>query len=145
MGLENLRNWLSFLALSSLDNKPQILNDTAIIRAKLCEWMGLKINQKSEAHEYFTVGLLSIIDAFFDIPMEQLLKKLSLNPDIQSALLDHSGTLGKTLHCVIDHEHGIWNEQHEKFLNYHKISPEDFFEQYLDVVKSVEEAKLNAR
>lgn len=137
LGIAKLRNWLNFIALSTLDDKPQILSDTAITRGKMCEWLGMKITNSSATAKYFTVGLLSVIDAFFDQPMVNLIDKLSLDDDMKHALVKQEGTLGKVLRCIVDHEQGKWQAQHETFLNYYNIEPEEFFMHYLQVVKSL--------
>ena len=48
----------------------------------------------------FTTGLLSVIDTVFGAPMDELLTGLPLPADVRSALLEHSGPLGKVMDAV---------------------------------------------
>lgn len=74
LGLSHLKSWISFLALSSLEKKPQALTEMAMIRARMCESLGKRITRRESADDYFTIGMLSLIDAFFDMPMADLVK-----------------------------------------------------------------------
>ena len=47
------------------------------------------------------MGLLSITDAIFGTPMEELVRDLSVSDEIESALIDRAGPLGRTLDIVL--------------------------------------------
>ena len=70
---------------------------TAMVRAKMCEQLA-KLMQQSNSATFFTVGLLSVLDAFMDRPMLDILPA-SLADEIVEALLAHEGMLGATLHA----------------------------------------------
>ena len=142
LGLDNLRNWINFLALSSLDNKPQILLDTAMSRAKMCELVGEVITKKPEPDGYFTVGLFSLIDSFFDMPMEGLLKRLSLRREINEALLEQKGIIGEVLKAVIGHQEGkIYREKDRNLLKKYGIDDATMTQLYLSSIIWVNESK----
>jgi len=111
LGISHLKDWIYFLSLSSLENKPQLLLDTAMTRAKMCELTGMLLTNNPKLDDYFTMGLLSIIDAFFDIPMEELLEKLSLSEEMQQALLDQKGLMGHVLKVAKNFEEGNLDEK----------------------------------
>ncbi|MGH1484951.1 MAG: EAL and HDOD domain-containing protein [Cellvibrionaceae bacterium] len=141
LGLNHLKSWINFLALSSLDSKPQALTDLAMLRAKMCEQLGKTISKRNTADDYFTVGLLSLIDAFFDMPMEDLIKKLSLSDAMKNALLKKEGEMGIALECAIRYQHGEWDDTGAKnnLLNSNIISMENITAAYLDSIQWVEE------
>ncbi|MDH5444117.1 MAG: HDOD domain-containing protein [Gammaproteobacteria bacterium] len=100
LGLDTIKMIATLMALSSIDDKPQELFFFGLIRAKMCEHLteflpGITPNMA------FTVGLLSIINALLDSPMEDILAKLPLNENLTMALLNHEGPLGHMLHDVI--------------------------------------------
>jgi EAL and modified HD-GYP domain-containing signal transduction protein len=132
LGLHNLKNWINLLALGSLDNKPKVLIETAMIRAKMCEFMGKKITQKDTADDYFTVGLFSMMDAFFDMPLIELIDKLSLKQETIDALIKHKGPLGETLHVVIDYQEGHLKQETAKRLHPYGINNTTVTQCYLD-------------
>ena len=68
--------------------------------------------QQGNSATFFTVGLLSVLDAFMDRPMPDILPALPLADDIVGALLAHEGMLGATLRCVLAYERGDWEAVH---------------------------------
>jgi len=99
LGLEQLKQWASLTVLTSTDDKPTELTNTALIRARFCELAG-QTDLQARANEMFTLGLFSVIDALFEIPMAELLAKLPLAPDICEALVEHKGRQGELLECL---------------------------------------------
>ena len=140
LGLSHLRNWINFLALSSLDNKPQAFTDLAMLRAKMCEQLGKTISKRNIADDYFTVGLLSLIDAFFDMPMEDLIQRISLSDAMKNALLKKEGEMGIALEYAIRYQQDGWHDSNvtsDLFAN--TIVPiENITTAYLDSIQWVE-------
>ena len=143
LGLANLKNWINIISLGTLNDKPQLLTDTAMLRAKMCEKLGDIINHNKLSDQYFTLGLFSLIDTFFDISMEDVLKKLSLPRDIEKALRFHKGTMGDVLRCVIDYQTGNWaNESKNSLIVNKQLTEEQLTEAYLSSIQWVEENKI---
>lgn len=137
LGLNKLRNWVNLLALSNLSGKPHELSITALTRARMCEMIATKINQRPDS--YFTVGLLSTLDAFLDAPLEELLRNLSLSEQLNQAMLKHSGPEGKVLAIVQMHEQGRWQDIDWDQLDEMGINPEILAEIYIDALRWVAE------
>lgn len=109
VGTDLLRTWASVLLLSSVEDKPQELMIIALVRARMCQKLAESIkNQQTEA--FFSAGLLSVLDALLDCPMEQALSELPLSDEIRSALIDRSGPIGQALRCAIAYENADWEE-----------------------------------
>jgi len=100
LGLTHIRSWATLLALGNLEDKPIALRQTSLERAILCEKLGAQIGQYPD-HEYYTVGLFSLLDAFLDRPILEIIKSLNLPNDMESAILSNSSALGLTLHTAI--------------------------------------------
>lgn len=109
LGSQELRRWSSMLALSSVDNKPNELLVTAIVRAKMCELLAEKLERKF-AGGYFTAGLLSILDALLDKPLNEIVERMPLSAEIELALLTGGGDVGQVLNCVVSYEAGKFEE-----------------------------------
>lgn len=139
LGLTKLRNWVNLLALSNLSGKPHELSITALTRARMCELIASRIYQRSRPDSYFTVGLLSTLDAFLDAPLEDLLRNLSLSETLNQAMLNHTGPEGLVLEIVQLHEQGHWQEINWEHLNTMGIGPEDLAEIYIDALRWVTE------
>ena len=100
LGLTHIRSWATLLALGNLEDKPIALRQTSLERAILCEKLGAQIGQYPD-HEYYTVGLFSLLDAFLDRPILEIIKSLNLPSNMESAILSNSSALGLTLHTAI--------------------------------------------
>lgn len=134
LGLNNLRNWINLLALGSLDDKPAVLIETAMIRAKLCEHLGEIITGKSSPEGYFTVGLFSMIDAFFDTPLEELIKKLALRQELIDALLNYKGDKGRVLRLACHYQEDKLTKQDLALLEDYRIDNKMITQAYLDSI-----------
>ncbi|QEP43953.1 HDOD domain-containing protein [Ectothiorhodospiraceae bacterium BW-2] len=110
LGLKAVRNWVSLIMLSHVDDKPPELLKIAIFRARLCEQIG-KLVIPNQIAQCFTVGLFSLLEAMMDQPLKELLQELPLANDIKLALLDPRVNLqGNILQLVVLYESGRWAE-----------------------------------
>ena len=84
---------------TSIDDKPTELTITALVRARFCE-LAAQDRRELDTHELFTLGLFSVIDAFFDAPMEELIEQLPCVAYARDALIEHKGVEGELLSCL---------------------------------------------
>jgi EAL and modified HD-GYP domain-containing signal transduction protein len=108
VGTERMRQWASLLVLANTAGKPSELMRIALIRGRMCQ--ELSRLQGLSPSQGFTVGLFSVLDAYFDCEMKQLLSDLPLTSDIHLALTEKQGLLGEILTCVMLYERGEWNK-----------------------------------
>ena len=99
LGLNHIRSWATLLALGNLEDKPLALRQTSLERAILCEKLGKQIGQYP-SHDYYTVGLFSLLDAFLDRPILEIIKSLHLPETMEDALITESSPLGLALHTA---------------------------------------------
>lgn len=108
LGLQALRNWVTVIGLSQIDDKPKELINSSLVRAKMCELLAVElVYEKGSA---FTVGLFSMLDVLMDQPLQDLLDKLPLADEISEALIGYNGNLGKLLAMVVAYERNDWEE-----------------------------------
>ena len=62
--------------------------------------------ERPDTEAYFTVGLFSVIDAFMNMRMEDVLAELPLGPEVSLALLRRVGPMGEVLEWVTAYERG---------------------------------------
>lgn len=109
LGLYELRKWISLVVLSQLSNdKPDELLVSSIIRARFCELTALKLAMTKRSPEFFLTGLFSLIDTFFQRPMEEILAELPLAGDVKRALTRGEGIIGDVLSIACLYERGEW-------------------------------------
>jgi len=106
LGHERLRDCVTMLLLAGLDGKPSQLVTMALVRARLCEMLGQRAH--GEPHRHFSAGLLSLLDAFLDQPLEVILAQMELSPDLVEALVAQKGELGASLQVAVACEHADW-------------------------------------
>jgi EAL and modified HD-GYP domain-containing signal transduction protein len=107
IGTERIRTLANLIMLSGMDEKPSELMTMSMIRAKMCESVALALDRRDK-EVCFTVGLLSILDAFLDCTMEEALAMLPLSDHIRAALLTQEGEPGTILKGVLLYEKGDW-------------------------------------
>ena len=109
LGIKQLRAWLILLIVSEVNDQPSVLMTIAMIRGRMCELLA-RMSEKKDEDRYFTVGLLSALDAILNSPMERVLDDLPLSDEIDLALINHEGSLGQYLSSVLAYEQGNWGE-----------------------------------
>jgi c-di-GMP-related signal transduction protein len=109
LGRNEIRTWATIISMAGNSDKPDELIKLAMVRGKMCEILASKA-RLSKIEAFFTVGLLSTLDALMDQPMEKILSSLPLNENIQQALLGHTGIMGDALNCNLAFEQARWGD-----------------------------------
>lgn len=102
LGWDNIRSIATLIIMSRIEDKNIDLFKTGLVRARMCHLLAAKIKPGAE-DMFFTAGLLSIIDALMDQPMQELMQRLPLSEELQNALVYQQGNIGHTLFNVIEY------------------------------------------
>jgi EAL and modified HD-GYP domain-containing signal transduction protein len=114
LGEKEVKKWLSFITLATIgEDKPEELAVQAIIRARFCESLAPHVGLPSRADGLFLMGMFSLLDAFLDRPLSDLLMEIPLDTDIKKALLGEENRFGELYQCVLDYERGEWSKLSE--------------------------------
>lgn len=102
LGRHHVQRWLQILLYAEpgkLRGATSPLLILATTRGKLLELMAEKVRpgDHNMANIAFTVGIMSLMDALFAMPMEDILKQLLVVDDVRNALLFRSGVYGDML------------------------------------------------
>lgn len=108
VGTRLISNWASLILLDAIEDKPRELMVTAMVRAHMCQQLGVAMSYRN-LDQFFTVGLLSLLDAILDRPMPEALQELPLIDEVKGALLEKSGPLGAALGCIQAYEQADWD------------------------------------
>ena len=109
IGIARIRLWASLLMFAKMEDKPRELMITAIVRAAMCERLAASA-KAARKETFFTVGLLSVLDALLDRPMAEAVEQLPLSDEVRDALLERKGPLGDALNCVLAYERSEWDQ-----------------------------------
>jgi c-di-GMP phosphodiesterase len=134
LGMDAMRSLASLLALAEMSDKPDALRAHALEKAKLCEVMGAKF-RKDESAVFYSVGLLSSMDAYFDQPLPALVESMSLREDVKAALLEGEGELGLVLDTAENIQKGTFSEINWQGLADLGLGPAEINEIYLSVIE----------
>jgi len=107
LGRNEIRRWISLLALSNMSDEPVAMIEIALLRARLCEMLAVRANLPNDS--YFTVGMFSALDMLMKSPIVHILAKLPLSDEVKAAILQHEGMHGEALSCALAVEKAEWN------------------------------------
>jgi len=103
LGIDRLRAVASMFAMCRMEEKPAALTAMLLQRAQLCRLLAEK-RRMNNAGDCFTVGMFSLIDAFMDRPIHEVLAGIPLPDDVRAAILSHDGEMGQILVQVLQME-----------------------------------------
>ena len=120
VGTGLIRRWASVIWLESIEDKPRELMIMAMVRAHMCQQLGNAMGAKN-LDQFFTVGLLSLLDALLDRHMDKILHDLPLVQPVKDALISRGGVMGAALNCVESYERCDWEHTRCDALDENKI------------------------
>ena len=102
LGRSQLQRWVQILLYSGPEGNVELnspLLQMATTRGRLLELMTLTLRpgDVAGANTAFTVGIMSLMDALFDVPMRTILDKVDISWDVRTALLERGGDYGAML------------------------------------------------
>jgi c-di-GMP phosphodiesterase len=128
VGMDRIRTWATLLTMATEKDRPTEILVIALVRAKMCEALGHRLGAESP-EKYFTMGLLSVLDALYESPMGDIVQKLPLPDDVSEALTSGTGKMGAVLSCVKAYEQGEWLE-----LKHLQLAPATIRDFYLEAI-----------
>lgn len=101
IGYAQLYRWVALLLYTGDENpsSPAVLRGL-LTRSRFLELLGEARFPGQKLEELFILGMLSMLDKMFETPLEKILEKIELEPQIVEALLQHSGPLAPFLNLA---------------------------------------------
>jgi EAL and modified HD-GYP domain-containing signal transduction protein len=100
LGYDNLYKWVTLMMFSVdyRDSRSNPLFEKALMRGRLMELLAEKsTSDRSVADSAFVTGILSLVEVLFQVSIDEIVDKLNVSKDIQDALLNREGFLGRLL------------------------------------------------
>ncbi|MFT3963152.1 EAL and HDOD domain-containing protein [Propionivibrio sp.] len=106
LGRRQLQRWLQLLIYTNPKSGGKIDNPLlplAATRGRLLELLAERLQPHSRefADQGFMVGIMSLMPALLDVPMEEILKHLPVAQRVRQALVDQGGLLGQMLQLAL--------------------------------------------
>lgn len=98
MGYAPMYRWLTLLlATASTSGYSPVLMETAVVRGRLTELLGIKALKRGEGENLFVAGMFSLLDRLLGLPMKEVLDTIQLPDEVVAALLTRGGMYGPYL------------------------------------------------
>ncbi|GGW62448.1 EAL and HDOD domain-containing protein [Alishewanella tabrizica] len=110
LGQAELKKFLSLLFTAQIStDKPAELMRLAMTRANFAESLAA-LGQNIALEKAFLTGMMSLMDAILDEPIESVMEKLPLANEIKDALIHNTGLLATYLNLIKCYETANWKE-----------------------------------
>ena len=107
LGERDLRRWVRLIAaVGAGQDKTSDLVLSALVRGRFCELLAPKVAHGES--DLFLMGLLSLIDAMLETPMQAVLEKIPLDAATNAVLLGQPSALRPVFQLMLAHESGEW-------------------------------------
>jgi len=123
LGEHDIRRWVRLVAaVGAGHDKPSDLVLSALVRGRFGELLAPHVRHGES--DLFLMGLLSLIDAMLEMPMDAVLERIPLDHETKAVLLGMPSQLRPVFRLILAHESGEWAaaESLSKEMN---LSPED--------------------
>lgn len=112
LGERETRRWIRLVAtLGAGQGKSTELVTSALVRARFCELLSPRV-QHGES-DLFLMGLLSLMDAILELPMQEILTKLPLDQETKAVLRGGASRLRPLYQLMLARESGEWQSSAE--------------------------------
>jgi EAL and modified HD-GYP domain-containing signal transduction protein len=107
LGEREIRRWIRLVTLVSAgEQKSSDLVLSALVRARFCELVSSRIPRTQT--DLFLLGMVSMMDAILEIPMDEILEKIALDKDTKAVLSGNGGRLKPIYDLMLAQEAGKW-------------------------------------
>lgn len=135
LGEENLKKWISMLALRGVANdKPLELVRISLIRAQFGELLAPHFTPKRNPKHVFLTGMFSLLHIALEKTKEELLAEMPVAEEIRESLLTARGPHSDLLAFFAAYEYGDWDDV-GRFARANGISDRLINDSYLAAMK----------
>ncbi len=118
LGERDVRRWVRLVAaVGAGQEKTSDLVLSALVRGRFGELLAERV--KHGESDLFLLGLLSLIDAMMEMPMQEVLEKIPLDRATKAVLLGQPSELRPVYQLMLAHESGEWAAAEELSKNLH--------------------------
>ena len=135
LGLDEVKKWFNLIIINELSNEDdEEVIRLSLLRAKFIELLAGNLNVGDKQHNFFLMGLFSLIDVLMNRDLKELLTELPIAQEIKEGLLHHEGLHGEVFALALAYEKGEWNKV-QQLLKEKDLQAEKIGEDYLQAVE----------
>jgi len=136
LGLSKIRSWAGLLAMTNSVKKPEALAVNTMIRSRMAQLLGEALEKMEfSTDRLFTAGLITSLDAYFDVSLEEILAELSLPVDMQEVIMGDEGVPALLLDTAIQFERARLDKVDWQKLSAIGLSSKFVEESYIESVR----------
>jgi EAL and modified HD-GYP domain-containing signal transduction protein len=110
LGTKRLKKWALLNLIKGLSSdKPDALFINTLTRGKMAELIGEKIG-RNNIEIFYISGMLSLLDAYMDRDIINIMEEISLDKEIKEALVLRKGVIGSVLNIINYLENAEWDK-----------------------------------
>ena len=141
LGERETRRWMRLVAMiGAAKGKSNDLVLTALVRARFCELLSPKIQHGDS--DLFLMGLLSLMDAILEMPMERVLEGIPVDQETRAVLSCGASRLRPLYQLMLARESGEWQNTSELTRQLH-LSESEVAEAYWQAMQWAREVGHN--
>lgn len=107
LGEREMRRWIRLVVtVAAAEQKCSELVLVGLGRARFCELLSTQLRSGSDL---FLMGLLSVMDAILEVPMDVVLQQVPVEKETKSALLGQASPLRPLYRLMLAQESGEWD------------------------------------
>ncbi len=111
LGQKQVRRWATVsLSVNLMDDKPSEITKLSLVRAKFAENLAGAFELGVFQSGLFMTGLFSLLDVILDQPMDQAIRQVAVNNQVQQALVQKKGDFNKVMELIYAYEHADWDQ-----------------------------------
>lgn len=145
LGLDELKKWAFITMFRKIGGRGQdAIVNLSVQRAKALELLAQRLGLEDHRMEFFTLGMMSMIDVLTGAPMETLLLELPLTEEAKKILLGkfNGSKLSVCYKLILAYEKGDWDLLFDYSKKY-AINVEDVAQAYFNAVLWTNDFDLN--
>lgn len=132
LGEAEVKKYLALVILANVSSdQPEELNIKSLTRARFMELILQNGEERRDGSSAFMVGMLSLIDVILQQPLDDILAKLPLAPELNEALTERTGKIGRMLAIVEAYEQADWDKV-DTLMSAQNLNEMDLGKLYLD-------------
>lgn len=109
LGQKEVRKWITVAVSTQLsEDKPSEITKLSLTRAKFAENLATAYEMGVHAPSLFMMGLFSLLNVILDMPMNEAMKQIKVNEQVEEALVFGAGKFAQVLELIHSYERGDW-------------------------------------
>ena len=110
LGQKEVKKWATVaISIGIGEDRPGEITRLSLIRAKFAENLAPAFGLAVKSGLLFMSGLFSLIDVILELPMEKAVKEVSVDDEVEDALLHNKGRFYDVLSLIFAYERADWN------------------------------------